>query len=122
MSDEREHPDTCPETVFYKSGYQQLSRTCGRTFKNDEQRESGLCGIHLRAQRKREERAAEEDARRRSSAASLERANWACATLESLNITAKPYYLFRFGGGMGRYTGEVVVDGEELLQALEDKQ
>lgn len=112
------HQDTCPERVMEAGGWH--SHRCNRPLKTDEQREAKLCGIHLGAKRRSQKKSAKLNAMQAESDAARDRAASACDALSALGLAAKPYY-HNPSTGWGSYTGEVVVDGEALLRALEDK-
>jgi hypothetical protein len=83
-------------------------------------KEEGLCGIHLAAKRKREANAAEWSARAAKLDANHRAAETACAKLAERGISATPYYSPAFGRRADAgYTGDVVVDPEAILAALE---
>ena len=105
----------CEVRVVTNNGWN--AHKCNREFKTDAQREAGLCGIHLAAKTRRDERAA------RDAAAKIEgdrlgaAAEAACSRLLSLGVHARR----EFSREDHNWTGKVIVDGEALLAALEAK-
>lgn len=95
---------------------------CERDLLTKEQREARLCGRHLAAQRRRDEAEARRIRDRRASEAGEESSKSLCARLAAIGVEAKPYYEVGFAGGMGRYTGGVVIAAEcasEVVAKLE---
>lgn len=102
----------CQQFVFSKDSYDR-GHPCGRPVK-----EEGLCGIHLRGLRTRQEN----DRNYRERARASDEAKSAAASwLEQRGVQGEPYYRASFGSGVGGYTGQVVVTPEELEGWLEEE-
>lgn len=107
--------ETCGETVTV-AGRWPTFKPCGRPVKEtvDGKR---VCGVHARVIHKRAERDQRWESEQRDSETALTRADAACRELAAYGIKARPYFS-RPATGMGRYTGEVIVDGVQVLAAL----
>lgn len=94
--------------------------TCNRPFNTEEQRQAGLCGIHLRAKTKREASERAWKASRTKSDKNRESAEAFAEKLAALGIDAVPHYRHSGGRGMGGYSGLVIVDADNVLQAIKN--
>ena len=111
----------CPEKVCKKQvnrGDQRWAdfRACGRDGKEQNNKGEWLCGIHLAALKRVQKNDAARAEYRAQSDANKERAETVKDILQELNITVSAEYRFSLGAGLGRYTGNVVIDAADLLK------
>jgi hypothetical protein len=104
----------CSETVVETSGFG--VRRCHRIPRTEEQIEARLCGLHLAARRRREKGDAKRNQRDAESDAVHKQASAWCEELSRHGINARPHYDSL--SSPGRYTGKVVAEPVEIMNAL----
>ena len=94
------------------------SNLCNRPVKDDE---LFMCGIHANHERKRRKKDEERDSHYELQRFIQENVAKLCTQLEEeWGLEASSHYQYNWGGGMGSYTGKVLVDPEALLKLLDD--
>lgn len=78
------------------------------------------CGVHLSAEQRREDKAEKETEERGLDYAAQQYAKESCEKLKAIGIKAAPYKT-SWGGpyGMGKYTGEVILNPRDILERLD---
>jgi hypothetical protein len=97
-------------------------RTCGRKVVGEISqygKKIPACSLHVKAEQRRKAKDEAFDAQRKASEKAKDEADTAARKLTALGIKARAYFASGHGSGLGRWTGEVIVDPRQILAILE---
>jgi hypothetical protein len=106
-----EPTSTCPELVSDRDGWG--SHRCGRKIKRD-----GLCGLHAATKERRDAQTAEYHAQVERSEQRQAAAEDRARRLRRHGIGCVPYFQRPIGGGLGNYTGGIVITSGDVVDQL----